>query len=85
MTLILAGLAAIGVAAALRPNSHLTLFVSPLNILLGSVVAALAAANVAVAGTRRGKRSAVGPHLAVPPARFRHWVSDSPAAHRLCC
>lgn len=34
---------------ALRPDSHLTVFVSPLNILLGSVVAALAAANVAVA------------------------------------
>lgn len=34
---------------ALRPDSHLTVFISPLNILLGSVVATLAAANVAVA------------------------------------
>lgn len=34
---------------ALRPDSHLTLFVSPVNILLSAAVAALAGANVAVA------------------------------------
>ena len=34
---------------ALRPNTHLTLFLSPVNIVLGAVVAALAGANVAVA------------------------------------
>jgi hypothetical protein len=42
---------------ALRPDSHLTVYVSPLNILLGSVVAVLAAANVAVA--RDAARQAV--------------------------
>ncbi len=35
---------------AIRADSHLTLFVSPVNLALGAVVAALAGANAAVAG-----------------------------------
>lgn len=34
---------------ALRPTAHLAVFLSPLNLLLGAIVAALAAANIAVA------------------------------------
>lgn len=35
---------------AIRADSHLTLFVSPVNLALGAIVAALAGANAAVAG-----------------------------------
>lgn len=57
---------------AFRPDPHLTVFVSPVNLLLGSVVAALAAANVAVArhATREAacRRNGYGRLVGVLPA-----------------
>lgn len=57
---------------ALRPNAHLTVFVSPVNIVLGAAVAVLAAANVAVAqhASRQGtcRRSGYGRLVGVLPA-----------------
>jgi hypothetical protein len=57
---------------ALRPDSHLTVFVSPVNIFLGAGVAALAAAIVAVArdAARRAacRRSGYGRLVGVLPA-----------------
>jgi len=57
---------------AVRANSHLTVFVSPVNIALGAAVAALAGANVAVtvdAAQRAAcRRTRFGPLLGVLPA-----------------
>lgn len=57
---------------ALRPDAHLTVFVSPLNIMLGAVVATLAAANVAVARVAAQqavcRRTGIGRLVGVLPA-----------------
>ncbi|MGD9620771.1 MAG: hypothetical protein AB7G47_10390 [Mycolicibacterium sp.] len=57
---------------AITAGAHLTLFVSPVNLVLGAAVAALAAANVAVsvhvAQTMACSRTRFGPLLGVLPS-----------------
>lgn len=57
---------------AVRPDAHVSVFLSPINLLLGGIVAALAACNLAIAGlsTQRAscRRTAYGRLIGALPA-----------------
>lgn len=77
---------------AVHPSAHRAVFVSPLNLLLGGIVAALVGCNIAVAGLAARQRRPAGRPVGESGGDThgfmgcsRQSCSASPAAHRPSC